>query len=122
MKNATPDFTYMTNTMKKNAEAYTAAMQVAVESAHTLFRRGAEITQNHITASFDAMKDMTAANNPEQVMARQQEFVKNTVEDTISSSKEIIDLASKSAMEVFASVGSRVSETVSESLHNAKNK
>jgi phasin family protein len=115
-----PDFTYMTNMMKKNAEFCTSAMQVATESTHAIFRRGAEITQNYITSSFDAMKDITSANNPEQVLAKQQEFVKNSVEDAISSTKEMIDLASKSSMEIFASVGSRFSETVNESLNNIK--
>lgn len=121
MKNAqTPDLSKMTDAFKKNAEAATAAAQMATESANTILRRYAEIAQKQMTASFDAMKDVASARNPEQAMARQQEYVKSAVEESISNAREIIDLTSKVAMEMFSSIGSKMSDTINDSLCTLK--
>ena len=117
MKNTqTPDFTNLNKAFQKNIEAVTSATQTASESVHALFRRSAEIAQCQMTASFDAIKDITSATNPEQAVARQQEFVKSTIEDGLSNTREMVDLTSKAAMEVLASIGNRVSDTINESM------
>jgi len=116
MKHNAPDFTKITDAAKKNAELLTSTTQVATESAYALLRRGSEIMQNHITSSFDAMKDITAASDPKQAVARQQEFIKSAVECSVSNTKEMFDLAAKSTMEVLASVGTQFSDNLNESL------
>lgn len=116
----TPDFTSFTNNCKKNADAVTSATQMATESAHALVRRGAEMVQNQMTASFNAMKDMTASSNPEQIAARQQEFLRSTVENTISGAKEMMDIASKSTMEIFETAGKKMSEGLGECVSATK--
>ncbi|MES2215636.1 MAG: TIGR01841 family phasin, partial [Pseudomonadota bacterium] len=70
--------------------------------------------------SFDAMKDITSASNPEQAQARHKEYVKSALENSVSNTKELIDLASKSSREMLEAVGSRVSDTINESLNAVK--
>lgn len=115
--NQMPDFTNLANVAKKNAEVFTSAAQTATEGGYALFRRGSEIAQNNITSSFEAIQNITSSSNPEQVMAKQQEFAKNAIEDAVANTKEMIDLASKSAMDVFSSFGSKFTEHVSESMN-----
>lgn len=112
----TPDFTHVTDSVKKNTKTIATATQIATESAQALVRRSAEIAQNHISESLKVMQDITAASNPEQAVARQQEFLRDTVEHAIANTKEIIDMASKSAMEMFHTLSSRVSEDLNQSM------
>lgn len=116
----TPDFTNFTNNCKKGADAVTATTQLATESAHALARRGAEMVQNQMTESFNALKEMTSSTNPEQVAARQQEFLRSTVENTLAGAKEMMDIASKSAMEIFETTGKKMSEGLGECVAASK--
>lgn len=121
MKNThTPDFTSFTNNCKKGSEALTSATQIATESAQALARRGAEMVQNHMTASFNAMKDITSSSNPEQIAARQQEFLRSAIENSMSGAKEMMDIASKTTMEIFEAASRKMSEGLSEGVASAK--
>jgi phasin family protein len=121
MKNTqAPDFNKIKDTCKKNAEAMASTTQMIAESIQTLCRRSGEIAQDQMTASLNAMKDIASASNPEQAMTRQQEFIKSALEDGVSNTKEMIDLTSKSAMEIFTLIGSKVSDSISDSLCQVK--
>jgi phasin family protein len=111
-----PDFSHASESMKKNTKTLAVATQIATESAQSLIRRSAEIAQNHVTESLKVMQDMTSATNPEQAVARQQEFVKEAVENAIANTKEIIDMTSKSAMEMFHTLSARVSEDLNQTM------
>lgn len=115
--NQMPDFTNVTQAAKKNVEVLTSAAQTATEGGYALFRRGAEIMQNNLTSSFEAVQNITSSTNPEQATAKQQEFAKNMIEGAVANTKEMIDLASKSTMDVFSSFGSKFTEHMSESMN-----
>jgi phasin family protein len=111
-----PDFTHFTEGFKKSAEAITSATQMAAESAQSIVRRSAEIVQAQITESFNAMKDLTATSNPEQAAARQQEFLKTSFENAMAGGKEIGEMTSKSAMEMFDLVGKNASSAMNQPM------
>jgi phasin family protein len=121
MKQA-PDFTTFTDNFKKAAEAVTSATQMAAESAQSIVRRSAEIAQAQITESFNAMKDITAASNPEQAAARQQEFLKASFENAVAGGKEIGEMTSKSAMEMFDVAGKNASSAMHQSMKSGGGK
>lgn len=106
----TPDFSHATESAKRHTKAVTSANQIASESAQALMRRYAEAAQHQINESLKLLQDVTTASSPEEAVARHQEFVRDTVENNIANTKEIIDMASKSAMEMFNSVSSKISE------------
>jgi len=112
MKQAeTPDLTQFTDNFKKGTESLTHTTQVLSENAQALVRRAAEIAQTHMTESFNAIKDMTAASGPEEASKRHQDYMKSTMERVISDSKEMAQMASKSAIEVFDVVGKKAADS-----------
>ncbi len=116
------DFASFTNTAKKNAEVLTATNQMAAENLQSMIKRGSEIMQRHATDTFEVVKKTTASQDFEQAAACQQDYVKSTFETFMNNSKEMMDMTSKSMMEVFEFVGNNVSEHVKETLDKAPNK
>jgi hypothetical protein len=66
------------------------------------------------------MKDITASSNPEQVAARQQEFLRATMENTMSGFKEIMDIATKSTMEIFETTGKKMNQNFEDCASDIK--
>jgi phasin family protein len=110
------DFTKLSNNIKKNTEALQEASQVAVETMQSMFKRGTEIVQDNASNAFSAMKEIASSGNPEQAIARQQEFVQNLMRETVCNTKEMVDTASKSAMEVFNKISKHAENNMSENM------
>ncbi|MBP7190039.1 MAG: phasin family protein [Rickettsiaceae bacterium] len=120
-----PDFTHVTESAKRHTKAFSSTTQVATESVQSLMRRYAEIAQSQINDSLRLLQNMTSSTNPEEAVAHQQEYLRDSVDVAIANTKEIIDMASKSAMEMFNIVSAKVAEDVNHSLksccHGNKN-
>lgn len=107
-----PDFTHATESAKRHGKTVESTVKIASDNFQTLMRKYAEIAQNQVNASLELIQNVTSSNNPEEAAAHQQEFIKNSVEQAINHTKEVIDLSSKSAMEMFNNVGSKVTEDI----------
>lgn len=114
------DFTKMSNNMKQNAEALQEASNVAVETMQSMFKRGSEIVQDATSNTFNAMKEIASSANAEQAISRQQQFVQNSVREAVSNAKEMVDTASKSAMEVFNKLCSCAGDNMTCAVHETK--
>jgi phasin family protein len=110
------DFTKLSNNMKKNTEALQEASQVAVETMQSMFKRGTEIVQDNASNALSAMKEIASSGNPEQAIARQQEFVQNIMREAVSNTKEMVDTASKSAMEVFNKISTHAEKNMASAM------
>lgn len=102
-------------TSRQNLEAIAVMNQVFVEGAQAVARRQTQIAQNCAEESLRLVKDLLAsANSPEASIARQAEFVKQSVESAINNSKELVEMASKSNIEAIDVFNKRAGELMGE--------
>ena len=118
-----PDFSQVSDSVKRNSEVLTEIGQMAAESAQAIMRRGAEIIQDNASNTFNNLKEVAASGNPEDAMSRQQSFAQNFMQQTASNVKEMMDMSSKAMMEVFERVSNHTQCNVSHAMAcNGKNK
>jgi len=114
------DLTSLTNMVKNNSDAITSTNQIASESIQSIMKRGAEGLQKNATDMFNSMKDAVSAGDVEQIAACQQKYIKSTLENNINNTKEVLDIASKSSMEILDTIGKNVSDAMGKSMPKAK--
>ncbi len=114
------DFSTMTNTMKNTAEAISAANQMMSENMQSIFKRGAEVVQKNTTEMYNAMKDAVAAGDLTQVSACGQHYLQSAFDNNINNTKEIVDMASKSTLEILNVVQSGIKENSGKIFKQAK--
>lgn len=121
---ATPalDFSSFSNMVKKNAESINAANQLVAENVQSIVKRSAEVFQNNASEMFNVIKESSGAKDLEQVRARQQQYLESTITNSINNAKELMDMTSKSAMEIFEVMGQNMTENVSKAFDKTKGK
>jgi phasin family protein len=115
-----PDFSQISESIKRNSEALTEAGKIASESAQAIMRRGAEIAQDNASHLFNTMKEVASSSNPEHAVARQQQFVQHVMQQTVGNAKEMMDMTSKAVMEVFEKISDHASTNVAHVMTAAK--
>jgi len=116
------DFSKLSANIKKNSEAIQEASNVAAESIQSMVKRGTEIAQDSAANAINAMKEIATSTNAEQAIARQQQFVQHLVREAVNNTKEMVDTASKSAMEVFDKISKHAHENMSCAVNSASQK
>ena len=121
---ATPalDFSSFSNIVKRNAESFTAANQLAAESLQSITKRGAEVFQNNASEMFNVIRETAASKDLEQARARQQQYVKSFITNSINNAKELMDMAAKSNMEIFEVMGQTMAENVNKAFEKVREK
>jgi phasin family protein len=106
---------------RKNIEALTQANQLAVEGVHAVMRRQVEITRQAME-DFSAMfRDLVQPNgSPEDRFAKQAEYSKHAIEQSLSNAKELTELVTKANTEAFSVINKRVTESLEEVRDFAK--
>ncbi len=115
----TCDMSQISDSVKRNSEAFTEAAQVASESAQAIMRRGAEIVQDNASHMFNSMKDIASAGSPENAASRQQQFAQNFMQQAVANTKELMDMSSKAAMEVFEKVSNHANHNINTCMATA---
>lgn len=114
------DFGSFSNMLKNNADAITEANKMASESMQSILKRGSESLQKNATEMFNSMKDAVAAGDMEQMAHCQQKYLKSTLENNLDNTKEMLDMTSKSAMEILDVVGKNMSENMNKTYVKPK--
>ena len=99
---------------RKNVEAAAAANQRAFEGMSALVRRQTEVARETAEAGMKAFSDVSAA-APEERLAKQADFAKSSYSAFFANSKEIYDMATKTADEAIALLNDRVTASIEES-------
>lgn len=97
---------------QKNFDAMLKASQITMENSQAIARRVGEIFQRQVADSVEATKDLFSVHNPEQAMHKQQNFAKSFANDSIANSKEVVEMASKSVIEVYDIFTKRAAENL----------
>lgn len=116
------DFSSFTNMVKKNTESLTTTNQMISDNLQSIVKRSAEVFQNNANEMFQSLQQAVSAESPTQASVHQQEYIKNSFTNSINNTKEIMDMVSKSSMELFESVGKNVSEQVHNIFDHSKKK
>jgi phasin family protein len=104
------DMSSLGNIMKDTAEAITSTNQLISDTVQSITKRGADSFQKNTSEMFNTMKEAASAGDVEQIANCQQNYWKSTVEHNINSAKEILDIASKSSIEVLEVMGKNFTE------------
>lgn len=99
---------------KRNLEAVTAANRAAFEGFQAITRRQVETFQETINEATRAVKELGAKPSAPEAVARQADLAKQMFERTITSTKEIVEIASKATQDVANIMNSRLDGTVQE--------
>ncbi|NBU52779.1 MAG: phasin family protein, partial [Alphaproteobacteria bacterium] len=99
------DMSSLGNIMKDTAEAITSTNQLISDTVQSIAKRGADSFQKNTSEMFNTMKEAASAGDVEQIANCQQNYWRSTVEHNINSAKEILDIASKSSIEVLEVMG-----------------
>ena len=108
------DMTKIMEHQQKNLEAMTRSWQAMASGA-------SEIAQKQRSIFETTMKDVTAmaqsykpGGSPQEIMAKQAEFAKKSVEAAIANTRDIAELVQKSTGEAFRIVQDRMKESYEE--------
>ena len=104
------DMSSLGNIMKETAETITSTNQLISDTVQSIAKRGADSFQKNTSEMFNSMKEAASAGDVEQIANCQQNYWRSTVEHNINSAKEILDIASKSSIEVLEVMGKNFTE------------
>ena len=104
------DMSSLGNIMKDTAEAITSTNQLISDTVQSITKRGADSFQKNTSEMFNTIKEAASAGDVEQIANCQQNYWRSTVEHNINSAKEILDIASKSSIEVLEVMGKNFTE------------
>lgn len=104
------DMTSFGSMVKETAEVITSTNQLISDTVQSIAKRGADSFQKNTSEMFNTMKEATSAGDIEQITNCQQSYLKSTVENNINNTKEILDITSKSSMEVLDVMGKNFTE------------
>ncbi|MGI4775549.1 MAG: phasin family protein [Janthinobacterium lividum] len=120
--NSAIDLSSLTEAAKKSAQTMTSANQLAAESLQSVVKRTTEVYQNNASEMLNVIKDTSSLSNPEQARIRQEQYIKSCLSSSISNAKEIVDIISKSSMEIFDVIGHSVTENIDNIFNKTKEK
>ncbi|MFN7038815.1 MAG: phasin family protein [Alphaproteobacteria bacterium] len=114
------DMNNLVSIQNRNAETMTAANQMIAENMQAIMRRQAEMMQNNATNMFQLVKEVATSTNPEANTNKNSNFAKNTFDNAVSNTKELMEMAMKSNMEMFNFITDKMSENMSECCDQAR--
>lgn len=98
----------------KNCEAFFKASNATADLAQTLTRHSTEYSSQVVEAFADYIESGANIKSPQDGFEKQTQFAKKISEHTVSSSKVVSDIVTKSGDEVSEIVKVRVSEALNE--------
>lgn len=95
---------------KRNMEACSEAASCVTEGIQTIARRQAELARASVEKMLKTSKDMLVNGSPEINTAKQAEFAKTMIEQSMSNLREMSELCAKSSFEAFDVLNKRAAE------------
>jgi len=114
------DFSNVFEMQRRNIEALSAANQAMAESFQTISRRQAELMQEQVEDMLKTSKDVASANSPEAGVAKQAEFTKKWLTQSLNNFREIAEMANKSNAEIMDVLSDRTVKSMDEMNSAAK--
>ena len=109
-----PDMEAVLTAHKRNLEALSEANRVALEGAQAVAHRHMEIMQSTMSGLTEALKNLSASDNPATRAAKQTDLLKQAYENAVSNTRDLGDLIQKSNAEAMEKLNHRFSEAMTE--------
>lgn len=119
-QNPNANFRDVFNAGRRSVEVMTAANQAVAEGAQAVIRRQVEIAQKNAEGAIDLFKEVATSKSPEASIAKQAEFARNVFENSVATSRELWEIASKAIGEASEIVNKHVVSSVEEATKTAK--
>jgi phasin family protein len=108
------DLRALMETMRKNTQAMTDAMQLGMEGVQAAMSRQAELMGKMVQDNSDFASSLMTEGTPEQKVQRQAELMRKSYETTIKNAREVSDIIAKSGEEAAEIINRRVSASLAE--------
>lgn len=108
------DVKNMMESSRKTMQAITEAQQIALESLQTIAQRQTEILSQFVQDQSAIARDIVNEGTPEEKIARSAELMRKAYEKTVSGSREVADMMSKSTREATDIINKRVTNALNE--------
>ncbi len=97
---------------RKNVEALGAANKRVLDNAQTVMVRQGEILRQALEEASAALKALSGAGTPQDVITKQGELFRHVFLRTLDNMREVADMTAKSSTEAFETVNERVQDSV----------
>jgi len=114
------DFSSASTMMKSTAEAINSTNQMASESVQSIVKRGADSLQKNTTELYNTMKEAVSAGDANQINQCQQKYLLTALDNNVNSTKEILDMSTKSMMEIIDVFHNGFKENINKNQPKAK--
>lgn len=114
------DFAELSSILQKNTEALSEAGKVASENFQSVSKKGSDSFQKNATEMFNSMKDAVSAGDMNQINDSTQKYIKKSVENNIDNSKEMMDIVSKTSMQMMDMMGNNITNNLDKVFNNNK--
>ena len=109
------DFNSLFTAQRRNMETLTAASQIVAEGVQAVSRRQAEVIRGNMEGFLKASKEaLTNTSAPETTVARQADYARNALENTLNHLREVSETVTKSGFEAFDVINKRAAESLEE--------
>jgi phasin family protein len=116
------DMSSFSNTMKNTAETLSSTGQMVSENMQSIFKRGADALQKNTTEMYNTMKDAVSAGDINQINTCQQKYLQSTMDTNFNNAKEVIDMSTKSLLEVLSVMQNSLKENTGKAFTTPKHK
>ena len=114
------DFSSFSNMIKNTTEAINSTNQMMSENLQSIFKRGSDSLQKNTTEMYSTMKDAISAGDVAQISACQKKYLQSTVDNNVNNTKEVLDMSTKSMMEILDVLHNGLKENVNKNSTKPK--
>jgi len=108
------DVDALVTSQRKNIEAFTQANQLAVEGIQALAKRQVELARAAIDEASTMVREWANGAPSEEKFQKQALFAKQAFEKSVSSARELVELAGKTQSDAFEVLNKRFTESIDE--------
>jgi hypothetical protein len=116
------DMSSMSNMTKNSAEAISVTNQMAADNIQSIFKKGSDNFEKNTTELYNTIKESMSSGDVNQMSKCQQRYLETAVDNNFNSTKEIVDISTKSMLDMINFMQKSIKENTSQSFTAAENK
>jgi len=101
-------------TQRKNIEALAVASRSALDGAHAVGKRQAEILQETMSQTAQSMETLVKAGSPLDIAAQQVDLARKGFEKALGNMRELAEMVSKAQHGAVGAISDRVTQSLNE--------
>ncbi len=115
------DFSKFSSNIKNTAEMFTSTSQQSSENIQSILKKGSENLQETATEMMNSMKDAISSGDVSQITNCQQKFVQKMLDNNFNNTKEIMEAAGKSIMDMMTMMQTNMKDSATQTFNKVNN-